>query len=351
MPKILAVETSRPAHEYSQKDIRKASMRFFGPLMRRESRAAIFDRSGVQNRRLAEPLSYYFSKPDFKTRNADYLRHALTLARRAITGCLKKTGTNCGRVTHIFSVTTTGLATPSLEAHLSQSMPFSRNVKRTPIFGVGCAGGVVGLARAFEYLKGHPKETVLLLSTELCSLTFLPREQSMTQLVAAALFGDGCGAALLAGDAVKTNKHPFEIIDAQSELLPDSLDIMGWNFTNEGPLLMLSPRAPAAVQKHLRPAVDRFLNKHRLEICDISSFLLHPGSAKILDACEGSLGLAPGTARISREILRKFANMSSASILFILKEAIKKNGKPGKYSLLAGLGPGFACENVLLRSA
>ena len=159
----------------------------------------MFDRAGVETRALVEAPDYYFAGVPFAKRNADYFPHAERLARRALLSALDQAGVPISELTHLFSVTTTGLLTPSLDAHLAQSLPFRRTLKRTPLFGVGCAGGAVALSRAYEYLRGHPEETVAVLSVELCSLTFLPRDGTMTQLVAAALFGDGAACAVLCG--------------------------------------------------------------------------------------------------------------------------------------------------------
>jgi alkylresorcinol/alkylpyrone synthase len=224
-------------------------------------------------------------------------------------------------------------------------------VKRTPIFGVGCAGGAVGLARAEDYLRGHPEETVLLLSVELCSLTFLPRDDSMIQLVGASLFGDGAAAVLLAGDKADHGAaHPVEILGSESLLLPDSLHVMGWDFTDEGMKLVLSREAPALIERHVKGAVDSFLEKHRKTARDIDYFLLHPGSLKIIEAFERALNLTSHDTRFTRRFLENYGNLSSASVLFILHDTLKtERPRPGSCGLLATMGPGFACEMLLLR--
>ncbi len=345
MPKILSAATAVPAHRYGQDEIRETCRALFGPLMTRAGRAGLFDRAGVAARHLVEPTSYYLEERSFERKNKDYFKHARRLSEQAIREALKKAGLGFKDVDHVVSVTTTGLMTPSLEAHLAQELPFRPDLKRSPLFGSGCAGGAVSLARAADYLQGHPKEVVLVLSVELCSLTFLPQERTMTQLVAAALFGDGASAAVLAGD-----EHPASararVLDCRSLLLPDSLDVMGWDFSDAGMKLILSPRAPELIERHFREAAESFLRRRGLALADMKSYLLHPGSAKILDAAERALGIGPEQTRPSREFLANYGNLSSSCLLFILEDALER--RPSGPALMAAFGPGFACELLLL---
>jgi alkylresorcinol/alkylpyrone synthase len=349
--KILDVATALPAHRFKQAEILEISREFFGPLLAGPRRAEIFERAGVDTRCLVEPKKYYLDKNDFETKNRDYLKHALELAEACTRACLKKTGQDFTDVDHIICVTTTGLLTPSLEARLAQVLPFKRTVKRTPLFGSGCAGGAVALARAQDYLEGHPRETVLALSVELCSLTLMPTERTMIQVVAAALFGDGASAVLLAGND-SPRQARAEILACESILLPDSLDIMGWDFTSAGMKLVLSKRAPELIEAHFKSAVVGFLEKHGVRLSDMRRVLLHPGSGKILDACERALGLAPELTALSRRFLAENGNLSSSSLLFILRDALEQAPPPpGSLGLMAAFGPGFACELLLIRFA
>ncbi len=349
MARVLAVGTAVPAARWSQAEIRgRCEPAFAGTAA--EGRGGMFDRAGVDSRSLAEHPEYYFAGLSFERRNGDYLRHAEELARLAVERALLRAGVLCGDITHLFSVTTTGLLTPSLDARLAQSMPFRRTVKRTPLFGVGCAGGAVALSRAFEYLRGHPTETVAVLSVELCSLTFLPKDGTMTQLVAAALFGDGAACAILCGDrAPAAARAKLAIVDNESALIPDSLGVMGWEFGSDGMRLVLSDDAPQIVERNLEEALSPLLARHAACVDELSPLVLHPGSARILDACERAMGLPEGTAALSRAFLRRHGNLSSASVLFILADALAETPRPSRFGLLAALGPGFACEALLLR--
>lgn len=351
MPKVLSVATASPEHRYGQDEIRTACRSLFGELLDAPGRQAIFENAGVRSRALVEPLERYLTPRSFEENNAAYFAHALPLAERAVRGALERSGLGFADIGHIVSVTTTGLLTPSLEAHLAQALPFPRTVKRTPLFGSGCAGGAVALSRACDFLLGRPREAVLVFSVELCSLTFMPQELDTTQIVAAALFADGASAAVLAGDG-----HPgrarAQVLDTASVLLPDSLDVMGWDFTGRGMRLVLSPRAVGLVEERFAAAVEPFLARHGMRARDIGLFLLHPGSSKILDACERALGIEPEKLRHSRGFLAAEGNLSSSSLLFILRDALEEPGpRPGSYGLMAALGPGFACELALLRFA
>lgn len=349
--RVLAVGTAVPESRYAQGTIRERCAAAFAGTAA-GGREDLFDRAGVETRGLVEPPEYYFSGVPFARRNADYLPHAERLARRALESALARAGVGIGELTHLFSVTTTGLLTPSLDARLAQALPFRRTLKRTPLFGVGCAGGAVALSRAYEYLRGHPEETVAVLSVELCSLTFLPKDGTMTQLVAAALFGDGAACAILCGEkAPGAARARLAFVDNESALIPDSLHVMGWDFGEDGMRLVLSTDAPAIVERNLEEALSPLLARHGVCVDELSPLILHPGSARILDACERAMGLPDGAAALSRDFLRRHGNLSSASVLFILRDALERPAGAGGWGLLAALGPGFACEALLIRNS
>lgn len=344
--RIVSVATAVPKYRHTQEEILRSFQPHFGALLQRESRKDIFFSAGVKRRHSAEPLAHYFGENFPATRNDDYRRHALALATECLQSCMDKAGVAAGRIRHIFAVTTTGLLTPSLEALLVPAMGLDRSVKRTPIFGCGCAGGAVALARAAEYLKGHPDELALVLSVELCSMTFQREDRGMIQLIAAALFGDGASACLLAGS--KAGFAGPEILASASELFPDSVDAMGWDFSR-GMSLVLSPRVPALIEGGLRPAAARFLENLDLTLGDMNSFILHPGSLRVIEACEKALGIGPRETALTRAFLETHGNLSSASILFVLESTLAQRPAPIGLSLLAAMGPGFSAEMSLLR--
>jgi alkylresorcinol/alkylpyrone synthase len=190
------------------------------------------------------------------------------------------------------------------------------------------------------------------LSVELCSLTFLPKDGTMTQLVAAALFGDGAACAILCGEkSPAAARAKLSFVDNESVLIPDSLHVMGWDFGADGMRLVLSTDAPAIVERNLEDALSPLLARHGVCVDELSPLILHPGSSRILDACERAMGLPDGAAALSRDFLRRHGNLSSASVLFILKDALARPGPSSPWGLLAALGPGFACEALLIRNS
>lgn len=349
MPRIRSIATAVPAHRISQDEILERCKTLYAPLLDDARRQAIFERAGVRSRHLVERPDYYHEAPDFDRRNRDYARHALDLASESIARCLKTAGAIHSEIDHIVSVTTTGLLTPSLESHLAQALPFPRDIKRTPIFGAGCAGGVVALSRTAEYLKGHPGENALAISTELCSMTYLPKEKTMTQLVAAALFGDGAAAALLCGDTAHV-EGIADIVCSASHLMPNSLDLMGWDFSSDGMKLVLSPKVPKMIEQYLPDAAAALLNKAAVARDAIKHWILHPGSLRVLQAMASALNLSEEDLRHSKRFLAKYGNLSSASVFFVLSELLEElRPKPGSYGIVAAMGPGFASEMLLLR--
>ena len=347
VPSIQAVACSLPANVYGQEEIASVCQSLFPDIAKNPRLRAMFGNSGVRTRSLAEPLPFYKERRSFSERNATYLKHALGLARSAILRALESGGAAAEDISHIFFVTTTGLLTPSLDAYLINEIPFSPSVKRSPLFGVGCAGGVVGVERASEYLESRPSELALVLSVELCSLSFLSQEPGLIQWLAASLFSDGAAAVLIAGDERARRPGP-EILSCQSLLIPDSLDMMGWEFGEWGMRLLLSPDVPRVAREHLEPAAREFLAKNGLALGDIEWFLIHPGSSKVIQACADALGLGPELTALSREILAERGNMSSATVLHIIERSLSR-ARSGSYGLMVALGPGFSCEMALLK--
>ena len=348
MSRVVSIATEVPAHRLTQEQLitRYAEMR--GNDSRAMSHIPIFKHSGVETRYLTFPEEYYLSRHSFERRNRDFVEEAVRLGERAIRACLGGR-TECPRpVDHFVTVTTTGLATPSLETMLIQRVGLALDVTRTPIFGTGCAGGVVGLARAAEMLRANASHSVLLLSVELCGQTFDPEDRSKLGSVALSLFGDGAVAVLLAGDRMDATGPRY--VASKSVLIPDSHDIMGWDFTNDGMRLVLSPKLPRVARSLTAGIVRPFLAGHGLSQDDVKFWIVHPGSSRVLDAIQHSLELSPEQLRWSRDSLRRFGNLSSASVLFVLNDVMKNGGaQPGDHGLVLAMGPGFAVELVLLR--
>jgi alkylresorcinol/alkylpyrone synthase len=307
----------------------------------------VFDRAGVERRYLLHaPKDLARARP-FAARNRDYQTHGLELATRAVASCLDDGGVSPAEVAHLYFVTTTGLATPSLDARLAGRLGFPARIRRSPLFGLGCAGGAGALARASDVLRAAPRERALVVSLELCSLVFTPAARTPTDVVGAALFGDGAAAVLVAGDDVATGGPSVRC--SRTELFPDAPDLMGWDFTDDGMRLVLAKTIPTFVSNEVAPVVDRFLSDHDLRRDDLDHYLLHPGGPRIMDAYRTALGVPEEALWIARETMREYGNLSSAAVLFMLHR-LRTSGRAaaGDGALMVALGPGFAAEMLVL---
>ncbi|MGH6719409.1 MAG: type III polyketide synthase, partial [Alphaproteobacteria bacterium] len=270
----------------------------------------------------------------FAERNDLYLRHAVELAARAADRALGDAGLDYAGIDAIVAVSSSGIATPSLDALVMERRPFRRDVERLPVFGLGCAGGVLGLARAAALSLARPGSRVLLLVVELCGLTFRRADRSKSNLIASALFGDGAAAAI-----VSTAGGGPRLTAWGEHTWPDSLDIMGWSVADDGFGVLFSRDIPALIRRDFRSVAGNFLARHGLSFELIDVFLCHPGGAKVVDALEHALGLAPDALEDSRAVLAEFGNMSAVTVLFVLARALGR-GRAGRL-LLSTLGPGF----------
>jgi len=303
---------------------------------------SVFVNCHIDRRYAAIPLDWYDEPRGWPERNGRYLTAGLDLLERAAGRVLDRTETAPEEVGAVVLVSTTGIATPSLDALLIDRLDLPRTVQRLPIFGLGCAGGAIGLARAATLAAARPDKAVLLLVLELCSLWFRPSDASKSNIVGSALFGDGAAAVLLragaAGPTVTANgEHTW----------PDSPDVMGWDVASDGLKAIFSRDIPSLVDARLGDAARGFLAANELELGDIDCFVCHPGGPKVIEACEAALGLTAGTLGVERAVLRDFGNMSAASILFVL-ERVLAECRIWKRALLTALGPGFTAGFVVL---
>jgi alkylresorcinol/alkylpyrone synthase len=251
------------------------------------------------------------------------------------------------RINAIFFVSVTGVASPSIDARLVNRMQLSPNIKRNPIFGLGCVAGAAGLARAADYVRAYPDQIAVLLSVELCSLTWQRDDMSVANLISSGLFGDGAAAVVVAGEKVPLSGP--RILASHQVFYPDTQDVMGWRISEKGFNIVLSPDVPKVVRENLGRDVDTFLAKHGLTRSDIGSWIMHTGGPKVLEANAEALGLTNGELDVSWEALRRVGNLSSASVLVVLDEVMKhRRPAPGTRSILAAMGPGFCAEMLLL---
>jgi alkylresorcinol/alkylpyrone synthase len=301
----------------------------------------------VAGRYLALPLEEYRGLASWGAANDAWIRVALDVGGRALEAALDQAGLEPEQVDALFTVTVTGVATPALDARLMNRLPLRPDLKRIPIFGLGCVAGAAGIARAADYVRGFPSQVAVLLSVELCSLTVQRGDLSIPNLIATGLFGDGAAAAVLCGDSVPGNGRPAaRVLATRSVFYRDTEDVMGWNISEHGFQIVLSAEVPAMVSGHLRADVDAFLVEHGLSRADIGTWICHPGGPKVLEAMQESLELPAGALDATWRSLEEVGNLSSTSVLLVLEETLTQ-GRAGKAVLLA-MGPGFCSELVLL---
>jgi alkylresorcinol/alkylpyrone synthase len=296
---------------------------------------------------LALPIDNYAALSNFTESNHAFREVALDLGESSVRDLLKKTGFEATQIDQIIFTTVTGLAVPSIDACLVNRIGFRDDIKRVPLFGLGCLAGAAGISRAHDYLVGHPKDAVILLTIELCSLTVQKDDLSLANLVASGLFGDGAAAVLLLG---KGHQKGAQILATESAFFKNTEQVMGWDIGHKGFKIVLSAEVPAVAEKKMPPVIDAFLSKQGLTRQDITHWVAHPGGPKVIDALEKGLELRPGALDLSRQSLAEIGNLSSVSVLMILEKTLEtKKPKPGELGLLMAMGPGFCSELVLLK--
>ncbi len=352
MPTIAAVATAVPPFRISQAVARDYARAFFRESLPDVERyLTVFDHAAIETRYLSAPVEWFLQPHGFGEANDLFIDMATRLGEEAARRCLAQAGVAPEQIDHLIFVSTTGLAAPSIDARLITLLGLGRHTRRTPIWGLGCAGGLGGLQRAQEYVRAYPTQRVLFVTVELCSLTIQFNDRSKQNLVALSLFGDGAAAVLVEGDQVarESGRGP-RIIDTRSTLFPDSLDLMGWDVVDSGFRVIFGTRIPAVVTQHYRELATEFLAQHALRPGDIDHHIYHPGGAKVLTAYEHALDLPPAALDHSRAVLRDYGNMSSATVLFVLERFLRERSiQPGDHGLLCCFGPGFSAEMALIR--
>lgn len=340
MPRLAGLATAVPRHVITQDEAREGARRVFAarPALF-ERMAPIYGSAGIDTRSSAVPLDWYFDQHDWHDRSAVFMDAALDLLEDAARRCLDEAGIGAGDVDAIVTICSTGIATPSLDARLMERLPFRPDTVRLPVFGLGCAGGVLGLARATA-LSRALDGTVLLLVVELCGPTFRRGDLTKSNVVATALFGDGAAAVLIrpedgAPALGPTGEHRW----------PGTLDVMGWSVEADGLGVIFSRDIPTLVRNDLRPAADAFLAKHGLGVGDLSGFVFHPGGTKVVEALRDAFDLPDSAMAAERAVLRRYGNMSAVTVLFVLAE--KRRQMAGRW-LLSALGPGFCAGFAVL---
>jgi alkylresorcinol/alkylpyrone synthase len=347
--KIAGVGRAFPRHYYPQAALSEALKRHWA---RRHFNLERLDQLHqnvlVDGRHLALTLDEYEALDTFTAANDAFIRVAIEVGAQAVQNVLESTGLGTRDVTHLIYVSTTGIATPSIDARIVNRIGLRRDIKRTPLFGLGCVAGAVGITRAADYLRSFPDEVAVLLSVELCSLTLQRRDLSIPNIIATGLFGDGAAAVALAG-ANRTVSGP-RVVASRSIFYPDTERVMGWDITADGFTVVLSAEIPQLVKREMRGDVDSFLSSRGLTLGDIEVFVCHPGGPKILEAFQEALGVPQEALALTWDTLKRVGNLSSASVLLVLDDTLKtKSPAPGAYGLLMAMGPGFCTELVLLQ--
>jgi alkylresorcinol/alkylpyrone synthase len=342
------VATALPATRIDQSQVVEfARARFAGRIPDLERLMPVFDHAGIRTRYFAAPQEWFLTDHDLAEKSAIYAREATRLSAEAAVKALAQAELKPTDIDYIIYVNTTGLATPSIDARLINVMGLRRDVRRTPIWGLGCAGGAAGLSHAHHYGLAHPEAKILVVATELCGLTFLAEDMSTSNLVATALFGDGAAAAVVVGD--QCAGAGLELIATRSRFYPDSLDVMGWTVLQEGLQVVFAKRIPEIVAETAGEDIGSFLAEHGLKVADLEAFLLHPGGTKVLEAYQQALALTPSQLDLARGVLQDFGNMSSATVFFVLERYLAEQGSGrGGHGLISALGPGFCSESLLV---
>lgn len=337
--RLHSVATAIPPHRIDQAAAEDIARTLFGPLLDRLG--PIHANAGIQTRWSCVPPDWYRHPHGWRERSTLFIEHGLALAEQAVARCLDKAGLSVNQVDGIVAVSTTGICTPSLDALVIERLGLRPDVLRLPIFGLGCAGGVLGLARAAALAQSMPGRNILLLVVELCGLTFRPQERNPANMVATALFGDGCAAAL-----VSTSVDGPAIAAWGEHTWPATLDVMGWRVEEDGLGVVFSRDIAPLIIRHFRPALDGWLRRVGLDRAQMGGFFCHPGGAKVVVALEQALELPTGTLALEREVLRDFGNMSAATVLFVLERGL--HAPLPRRSLLTALGPGFTAAFLTL---
>jgi alkylresorcinol/alkylpyrone synthase len=345
--RLAAVGTAVPPHYYDQPQLLAALTAHWNLPPHQQARLETLHRNVlVGGRHLAIPITDYPDLTTWGKANDAWIRVAQDVGELAIRRALEGAGLAVGDIGAIFFVSVTGIATPSIDARLSNRMSFPPTVKRNPIFGLGCVAGAAGIARAADYVKAFPDEVAILLAVELCSLTLQREDLSLPNLIASGLFGDGAAAAVIAGDRVQAPGP--RILATRSVFYPDTEGAMGWDISERGFKIVLDPSVPELARNQLPKDVDAFLAENGLSRADVRTWVCHPGGPKVLDAVADGLGLEREQLELSWRSLGEVGNLSSASVLFVMADTMRERpGKAGEKGVLLAMGPGFCSELVL----
>jgi alkylresorcinol/alkylpyrone synthase len=342
--RIVNVASAVPQHVVDQSVVRRIVERVFGDRVADLERLLkVFEHDHIHTRYFVRPPEWYERDHGFGEANAVFTESAIELSEQAARAAA---GEHLDKIKAVVVVSSTGVMTPSLDTMLIQRLGLPSSTRRLPIFGLGCAGGVSGMARAAELSRGLGGACVLMVAVEICSVTFRQSDTRKSNIVASSIFGDGAAAVLIGGEG-----DGPQIVDSHSTLFPDTHDIMGWDVTDNGLAVRFSRDIPTFVRESIPQVLESACRAWNIERSDVRDVIAHPGGSKVLEAYSQATGLPAETFDMARTVLRNFGNMSSASVLFVLEQWLRSAAPRPPYSLMAALGPGFSSELVLLRNS
>ena len=350
MSQVISIGKANVPYKFTQCEVKNFAKELFTENEQYINRMlGVFDNSLIETRHFVHPRNWFDNTKSLIERTNSFLENSISLSTSAINDCLQTAQADLNEIDHIIFVSSTGVSTPSIDAYLINELKLNPHIKRTPIWGLGCVGGAVGLTRAMEYTKAFPKSAVLLIALEICSLAFHRDDYSKSNIVSLALFSDGAAASIVAGNEHRLSRSSkISLIKSLSTTYYDSIGVMGWEVVDEGFKAIFSKDIPTIVRKEVKGNIDKMLTESDLSISDLTHYAVHPGGAKVLMEYEASLGLTQGTFSESRKVLRENGNMSSPTVLYVLKEIMDaKKYNTGEYGIISALGPGFSSEIIL----
>lgn len=351
--RIASAASAFPKHYYTQKVLLQRLQDYWGAELKNPLLLARLHRNvTVDGRYLAIPAEQYLDIKTWGQANDIWIKVAQELGEQALCRALQNAGLQTSDLGALLFTTVTGVASPSIDGMLINRMGLPTNIRRTPIFGLGCVAGAAGIARAADYVRAYPRQAAALVSVELCSLTLQREDLSVANLISSGLFADGSAAVIVTGEDFEGPDAPPgpEILATRSIFYPGTEDMMGWNISEKGFRIILSTEVPTLIRENLGRDVETFLADNGFQRSELKSFVLHTGGPKVLEASAAALGLKNGELDASWDCLKKVGNLSSASVLVVLEDVIKnRRPAPGTLGLLAAMGPGFCSELILLR--
>lgn len=358
MSYICSVGTSIPKHNISQEEVKELVQNVFGYTNREIKRLLpVFDHAQIENRQFVVAKKWFEEGHTFAEKNSIYRENAIHYSLEAIDDCLQNEHFLNNVIPYeavdlIIYVSSSGLSTPTIDAFLLNERPFRQDVQRMPLWGLGCAGGAIGLSRAHDWVKAHPEKNALIICCEFCGVTFQKGDHRKSNLVGTALFGDGVSAALLVGEDspyLKDKRQAVpKVTSTSSRTKRNSTDVMGWDVTNHGLQVIFSKSIPSLVESFWKEHIELFFQQLQVEKESIYAYIAHPGGVKVLQAMEEVLQSEKEKLRHSYNVLRNHGNMSSVTVLYVLKEWMREGIKAGEKGILSALGPGFSSELLLM---